>query len=521
VAGSTIGAWLREVAEDDVRGSASVAVEDERTDARGLDRDAEAVASGLLALGLNPRVRVAVLAPARLASLQAWFGIARAGLVEVPLNPASGEVLLAWCLARSGARAVVCDPSLLPQLAAALDGSSVEHVLVLGDEVGPGADLPDGVRVGRFDDLLEAGPMALPDVRPTDVAVILYTSGTTGPPKGVLLSHRANVHLARHTVELMGYTADDRLYSVFPLYHSNARYCSVMAGLEAGADVLLHRRFTASGFWDICRREAITAFNYQGAMMSILHKQEPCPNDREHRVRVAFGAPCPAEIFESIEERFGVRLTEIYGSTETSLICEMPPERRRIGTAGQESSIYQVAVVDEWDREVPPGTPGEIVARPKRPGWMFDGYDGDPAATKKAWRNLWFHTGDRGVLDDDGFLTFLDRVKDTVRRRGENVSTWEVERVVAEHPGVAQAAAYGVSSELSEEEVMVTVVPAPGAIIDPANLLAHCAGRLTAFATPRFVRTVDALPLTPSQRVEKYRLRQEGVTPDTYDREAP
>jgi crotonobetaine/carnitine-CoA ligase len=360
----------------------------------------------------------------------------------------------------------------------------------------------------------------LPDVRPTDVAVILYTSGTTGPPKGVLLSHRANVNLARHTVELMGYTPDDRLYSVFPLYHSNARYCSVMAGLEAGADVLQHRRFTASGFWDICRSEAITAFNYQGAMMSILHKQEPRPDDRDHRVRVAFGAPCPAEVFESFEERFGVRLTEIYGSTETSLICEMPPERRRVGTAGQESSLYHVAVVDEWDRAVPRGTPGEIIARPKRPGWMFDGYDGDPAATASAWRNLWFHTGDRGVLDDDGFLTFLDRVKDTVRRRGENVSTWEVERVVAEHPSVAQAAAYGVSSELSEEEVMVAVVPAPGATVDPADLLQHCAGRLTSFATPRFVRTVDELPLTPSQRVEKYRLREEGVTPDTFDREA-
>jgi crotonobetaine/carnitine-CoA ligase len=521
MSGMTIGEWLRGVARDAVRGGASVVVEDERTDARALDRDADAVASGLLGLGLRPGERVAVLSPARLASLQAWFGIARAGLVEVPLNPASGPVLLSWCLVRSGARAVVCDPSLLPQLATALPGSAVEHVLVLdGEGETDPADLVEGVGAHRFTTLLTSAPTVLPAVEPTDVAVILYTSGTTGPPKGVLLSHRANVNLARHTVELMRYTPDDRLYSVFPLYHSNARYCSVMAGLEAGADVLLHRRFTASGFWDICRREGITAFNYQGAMMSILHKQEPRPDERDHGVRVAFGAPCPAEVFESFEERFGVRLTEIYGSTETSLVCEMPPERRRVGTAGQESSIYHVAVVDEWDREVPRGTPGEIVARPKQPGWMFDGYDGDAAATFAAWRNLWFHTGDRGVLDEDGFLTFLDRVKDTVRRRGENVSTWEVERVVAEHPGVAQAAAYGVSSELSEEEVMVAVVPVPGEQVDPADLLAHCAGRLTTFATPRFVRVVEALPLTPSQRVEKYRLREEGVTPDTYDREA-
>ena len=151
---------------------------------------------------------------------------------------------------------------------------------------------------------------------------------------------------------------------------------------------------------------------------------------------------------------------------------------------------------------------------------MFDGYDGDPAATVAAWRNLWFHTGDRGVLDDDGFLTFLDRVKDTVRRRGENISTWEVERVLADHPSVAQAAAYGVASDLSEEDVMVAVVPAPGCSIDPASLLEHCAGRLTAFARPRYVRIVEALPMTPSQRVEKYRLRADGVTADTFDAEA-
>ncbi|WP_435742001.1 AMP-binding protein [Nocardioides sp. SYSU DS0663] len=515
----TIGAWLREVASDPLRRAAEVVVEEERTDASRLDRAADAVASGLLALGLEPGDRVAVLSPARVASLEAWFGIARAGLVEVPLNPAAGDVLASWCLARSRTRAVVCDVDLLPRLVAALPGSAVEHVVVVG---GLPADRPRpaGVAVIDFDDLLAHRIDELPEVRPTDTAAILYTSGTTGPPKGVLLSHRANVTLARRTVSLMGYTSADRLYSVFPLYHSNARYCSVMAGLEAGAGVLLHRRFSASRFWDVCRQEGITAFNYQGAMMSILHKQAPRPDDARHAVRAAFGAPCPAEIFSAFEERFGVELTEIYGSTEASLVCEMPPRQRRIGTAGRESTLYRVAVVDEQDEEVPPGTPGEIVARPKGPGCMSDGYDGDPAATVAAWRNLWFHTGDRGVLDEDGFLTFLDRLKDTVRRRGENVSTWEVERVVASHPGVAQAAAYGVSSELSEEEVMVAVVPTPGACLDPVELLAHCEGRLTGFAVPRYVRTMEALPLTPSQRVEKYRLREEGVTDDTYDREA-
>ena len=517
----SIGAWLAAVAADPTRAKAEVVVEDERTDAAGLLRDADAVAAGLLGLGLRTGERVVVLTPARLASLQAWFGIARAGLVEVPLNPASGSLLVRHCLTQSGARVALCAAELLPLLAEALHGGEavLEHVVVIDDGTPGAVSVPSGVGASDFADLLGHPPVELPEVDPTSTAVVLYTSGTTGPPKGAMLSHRANVNLALHTVDLMDYTAEDHLYSVFPLYHSNARYCSVMAGLQAGARVLLHRRFTASGFWDICRREGITAFNYQGAMMSILHKQQPRPDDRDNPVRVAFGAPCPAEIFDSFEERFGVLLTEIYGSTEVSLVCEMPPGRRRLGTAGCESPIYRLAVVDERDRPVPPGTPGEIVARPRQPGWMFDGYEGNGAATVEAWRNLWFHTGDRGVLDEDGFLTFLDRVKDTVRRRGENVSTWEVERVLAEHPAVAQVAAYGVASELSEEEVMVAVVPARGAVVDPVELLEHCRGRLTAFATPRYVRTVDALPLTPSQRVEKYKLRDEGVTADTYDRE--
>lgn len=527
----SLGDWLAYVAADPGRSDAVVVVDDEETDVRRLDADASQVAAGLLQLGLAVGDRVAVLTPASVASLQAWFGIARAGLVEVPLNPAAGAVALAHCLVRSRVRAVVCAADLVPLLRDALvdatgqaadegRGHCVEHLLLLGQS--SDASLP-GVRVGAFADLLAGDRVErgdLPQVDPDSTAVVLYTSGTTGPPKGVRLTHRANVNLARHTVELMGYTAADRLYSVFPLYHSNARFCSVMAGLEAGASVLLHRRFTASGFWEICRREGITAFNYQGAMMSILEKQPVRDDDRDNPVRVAFGAPCPKEIFEAFEERFDLRLTEIYGSTEVSLVCEMPPERRRVGTAGQESSIYEVAVVDEYDAPVPVDVPGEIVARPKAPGWMFSGYEGDPAATVEAWRNLWFHTGDRGVLDADGFLTFLDRVKDTVRRRGENVSTWEVERVIAEHPHVAQVAAYGVASELSEEDVMVAVVPAPGVALDPAALLDHCRGRLTAFALPRYVRVVEVLPLTPSQRVEKYKLRAEGVTPDTHDREA-
>ena len=511
----SIGTWLTSAASR-ARSDAGALVAGERITWRDLDALADRAAAGFRALGLPAGSPVCVLMRTSVATLGVWFGLARAGLLEVPLNVATGSTLLRHLLEHSGASVVVCDAEF-EALVRECAPDAVRHLVVHG----PAEEPPRG-GPARHDlaDLLGAATGPLPEVDPCAPAVVLYTSGTTGPPKGALLSHRANVNLARHTVSLLGYTPDDRLYSVFPLFHSNARYCSVMAAAEAGADLVLDRGFSASRFWDTCRAHGITAFNYQGAMLSILHKRPPRPDDADNPVRLAFGAPCPPEIFTSFERRFGLQLTEIYGSTEVSIVTEMPPHRRRIGSAGTESPNYHVAVVDERDEPLSAGTPGEIVARPKAPGWMFDGYHGDPAATVRAWRGLWFHTGDRGYLDADGYLHFLDRMKDTIRRRGENVSSWEVERVLAEHPAVAQVAAYGVPSELSEEEVAVAVVAAPGAHVDPAELVEHCRGALTAFAVPRYVRVVDALPLTPSQRVEKYRLRAEGLTPDTWDRDA-
>ncbi|MDI2027765.1 AMP-binding protein [Saccharopolyspora sp. TS4A08] len=514
----TIGEWLGEAARR--APSASALVAEQRIGYRELDELSDRMAGGFAALGLRRGDRVCVLMRSSVACLGVWFGLAKSGLVEVPLNASSGSYLLRYFLEHAGATAIVCDAEFAAQVRECATGvESLRHLIVHGEEEGsePG---PPGLVRHRLAALAEQPPGDPGPVEPADTAVILYTSGTTGPPKGALLSHRANVNLARHTVDLLGYTEEDRLYSVFPLFHSNARYCSVMAAIEAGADLVLDRKFSASRFWDRCREHGVTAFNYQGAMMSILHKQPQRADDAENPVRLGFGAPCPPEIFTAFERRFDVRLTEIYGSTEVSIVTDMPPHRRKIGTAGSASVNYEVAVVDDRDEPLPPGAAGEIVARPVKPGWMFDGYHAMPEATARSWRNLWFHTGDRGVLDEDGYLTFLDRIKDTVRRRGENISSWEVERVVSDHPAVAQSAAYGVPSEVSEEDVMVAVVLAPGRSLAPEELIAHCAGSLTSFALPRYVRVLPELPMTPSQRVEKYKLQGEGVTADTWDREA-
>jgi crotonobetaine/carnitine-CoA ligase len=255
-------------------------------------------------------------------------------------------------------------------------------------------------------------------------------------------------------------------------------------------------------------------------MMSILHKQPPRDDDADNPVRLGFGAPCPPEIFADFERRFGVRLTEIYGSTEVSIVTDMPPWDRKIGTAGNESENYQVAVVDALDEPVPTGTTGEIVVRPKKPGWMLDGYHRMPEATASSWRNLWFHTGDRGHLDDEGFLTFVDRVKDSIRRRGENISSFEVETLVLQHPAVSEAVAVATPSPVGEDDVWVLVRLRDGAALTPEDLLMHCAAVMPYFMIPRWLDVVDDFPRTPTAKVEKYKLRADGPGATSWDREA-
>lgn len=483
--------------------SAPWVVANEATTSGDLDGRATYVASGLLALGLTPGDHVCLMMRASVDSLAAWFGIARAGLVEVPLNTATRGHLLEHLLEHSRASVVITDPEFRPLIEAARP-AGVQHVLV----------------TGRYPAEFDGPREPLPSVDPDSTAVILYTSGTTGPPKGVRLSHRANVWLARRVVDLMGYSDADKLYSVFPLFHSNARFTSVLPALLIGGGLVMDRHFSATRFWDTCREHGITAFNFQGAMLSLLHGKPARPDDADHPVRVAFGAPCPPEITDDFERRFGVRLTEIYGSTEASLVVEGPPEIRRRGAAGKPAAGHEVRIVDDREEEVPFGAVGEITCRPREPGPLFSGYHDMAEETVRAWRNLWFHTGDRGRMDADGYVYFVDRLKDSIRRRGENISSWEIERAILTHPVVEAVAAYGVPSVLSEDEVMVAVVVAEGETLTAAEVVAYCEGRVTEFALPRYVRFLDTLPLTPSQRTEKYVLRDAGVTADSWDREA-
>jgi crotonobetaine/carnitine-CoA ligase len=379
--------------------------------------------------------------------------------------------------------------------------------------------VPPGVAVCSLDEALAGDPdPSPPRVLGSDVSCILYTSGTTGPAKGVVLPHSANLALARANVELMEYTADDVLYTAFPLFHVNAKFTSVTSALLTGARLILDDRFSASRFWGRMREHGVTSFNYMGSLLTILAKQPPGPGDRDHVVSRAYGGACPPALWEPFEARFGVRLHEHYGMTEIGIATQNTRTVRRPGSCGRAAPDFEVRVAGEDDVEVPVGELGEIQVRPARPGVMLREYWGRPDATIEAFRNLWFHTGDRARMDEDGFFFYADRLKDSIRRRGENVSSYDVEGVVTAFDGVVEAAAYGVPSELGEDDVMVAVVWAAGVAPDVPALVAHCEAHLADFAVPRYLRSCAELPKTASQRVQKFRLREEGVTDDTVDR---
>ncbi|MBM4761829.1 AMP-binding protein [Bacillus sp. B15-48] len=484
-----------------------------------LHRSGNKVANFIASLGLTKGQTCAVMLPNSPEFLATWLGLSRIGVIEVPINTAFRGDLLTYILNKAECQAIVVSSQWVDrinQISGEL--THLRHVIVVGDDY----VMIDGVLnyhsyIDLFDEASDA-PVTV-NVEAQDTALILFTSGTTGPSKGVILSHTATFSVAKTACELMKYGPADRLFTAFPLFHVNARYTSILVALLVGCDVVMHSRFSASRFWDIMRKEQVTAFNFMGSLLTMLMKQPERPDDGDNPVNKAFGAPTPVEIYEDFENRFQVKISEVYGSTELGTALYNPADSFKKGSCGFPVPVYEVEIHDENDNPCPPGVAGEIVVRPKKPNILFSGYYGMPEATVEAWRNLWFHTGDTGKMDEDGYFYFLDRKKDVVRRRGENISSYEVERVINDHPNVFESAVIGVPSELSEEEVMAVVIVKEGVNLNPEELLDFCQDRMAYFAVPRFIRFVQELPKNTSQRVEKYKLRQEGITEDTWDRE--
>jgi carnitine-CoA ligase len=452
---------------------------EERTVAEMRDAAARR-AGGLASAGIGPGDRVAVISENRLEVLELWLGCAWVGAVLVPINTALKGTQLEHVLSDADAKLVVREDEL--------------GGLPVGDSVEPRA------------------------VQPGDPAAILYTSGTTGPSKGVICPQEQWYWWALLTGEVLGIGTDDVLYTNLPLFHTNALNTFCQA-LLAGATFALGPRFSASRFWARCAEAEGTVTYLLGPMVSILLRQAPSPGDRRHRIRIALAPATGAELHEPFRERFGVELIDGWGSTETNIVLSNTHHDNRPGTLGRVLEPFEARVVDEENSDVPDGTPGELVVRSREPHAFATGYFGSEEATAEAWRDGWFHTGDRVVRDPDGPFRFVDRIKDVIRRRGENISAFEVEQALQSHPDVAAAAVIPVPAELGEDEVMACVVPREGATFKPAELVAFSAERLASFAVPRYVELVRELPLTPSGKVEKYKLRERGVTAATWDRE--
>ena len=478
-------------------------------------RTAGAYGTALQRAGVQAGDRVALLCSNRAEFMQVVLGCAWIGAVAVPVNTASRGSQLQHILSNSGARLLVTEaegPQAVRALAV-LDAPALplQTIWLL--------DAPTAGEAGCTPFPAEPAEAAEPvAVRPGDTLLILYTSGTTGLSKGVCCPHAQFFWWGAQSGSLLGLQEGEVLLTTLPLFHTNAMNAFFQA-LLSGSTLVVEKRFSASAFWLSLVRHQATVTYVLGAMVPILLSKDATPDDRAHRVRIALAPGVPPQFHAQFTERFGMRLLDGYGSTETNFVIGLDAEQRP-GSMGRIGDGFEACVADEDDNPVPPGQPGELLLRARDPYAFATGYFGMPEKTVEAWRNLWFHTGDRVVCDADGFFTFMDRLKDAIRRRGENISSYEVEQVLLSHPAIAVAAVFPVKSEMAEDEVMTAIVLREGASLDAVALMQFCEPRMAYFAVPRFVEFMAQLPATENGKIQKFKLRERGTTEATWDREA-
>jgi crotonobetaine/carnitine-CoA ligase len=480
-----------------------------------VDRQSDAVAAGLYAQGVRQGHNVSLMLPNCIEFALAWFALAKLGAVCAPLNTSFRGRALAQAIDLVESRLLVVHASLWPQLTEVrLQLATAKKLVVVGDAVDPSA-LP-------WSELLRPQVVvpAFPASPFSSLCLLLYTSGTTGRSKAAMISNRFVLRQAQGVIDGLQLRPDDVLYCPYPMFHLDAAVMTIAPALLMRGIAAIGERFSVSRYWHEVRTLQATVFDFMGATLTMLWKQPPSPDDRNHKARLGWGVPLP-EWAGQFEARFGCRLVELYGSTEVGGIIYTPQdEPRRKGSCGKPMGPWQVRLVDQEGFEVPVGTPGELVVRSLEPSVLMDGYWGMPQATLEALRDQSFHTGDMLTQDADGWFYFVGRRKDFVRRRGENISAAEVEMEIELHPDVLECAVVGVPSELTEEEVLACVVLRGGSPLSPEALADWCAGRMAAFMVPRYIRILPAMPRTPTDKVEKFRLRDEGAG-RAWDRDNP
>lgn len=473
---------------------------------------AAASAQTLIAAGIKPGDRVALMCSNRPEFLQVYLGCAWLGAITVPINTALRGLQLAHIFRNSRPALLVAEAGFLAAIETVGTEAGLPRLVWTIDRV---AEVP-GIASVPLPALASTAPPSA--VRPGDTVAILYTSGTTGPAKGVCCPQAQLFWWGICSARALGIRDGDTLFTTLPLFHTNALNAFYQAVLN-GCTYVLEPKFSASRFWAAARAHNASVGYLLGAMASMLLAQPRSEDDTAHRVRVALGGGVPPQIHGPFLERFGVTLVDGYGSTETNFVFAGAIPSDRPGTMGYLTDGFDARIVDENDSELPDGQAGELVLRASEPFAFATGYFAMPEKTVEAWRNLWFHSGDRVVRDTDGHYRFVDRMRDSIRRRGENVSSWEVEQVILAHPAVAACAIYPLPSELGEDEVAAAIVLEQGQSLEPADIIRHCEGKIAYFAIPRYVRIMTDMPLTENGKIRKGVLQQAGVTAQTWDRE--
>ncbi len=476
-------------------------------------RHAAAHASALKAAGITRGDRVAVMCGNRVEFLETVLACGWMGAVVVPVNTALMAAQIEHVLRDSAACLLVAQGGFAERLPQTLP-TTLRQIWWVD---APAAELALGVPSQAWP--APGTPEPAAELGPEDLLAILYTSGTTGAPKGVMCPHAQYLAWGLNTARVLGLEASDVLCTTLPMFHINALNPYAQAAVTGCRAVWLPR-FSASGFWPAMQEAQASVIYLLGAMVPILLAQPAGPQERAHHVRIGLGPGVPQAGAQDFQARTGVPLMEGYGSTETNFVLSAVAGAPADGTMGQVQPGFHARVVDGHDVPLPDGSAGELVLRADEPFAFALGYWGLPEQTVQAWRNLWFHTGDRVLRQPDGRFRFIDRLKDAIRRRGENISSWEVEQVLQSHPAVAEVAVFPVRSDLAEDEVMAALVARPGQALDVSELWSFCEQRLPRFAVPRYLDIVDDLPRTANGKVRKFVLRERGATPATHDRQA-
>ena len=460
---------------------------------------ANRLAHGLLALGVAKGDYVAVMLDNCMEFVSFSYATKKIGAVEVAVNTEFRGVGLTRLLNLTGARILVTQAKYIDPLSDVLDDLASIASVIFIDEVGASPSPLSRLECLSLADMisdLTANPERC--VVDSDVAEIRFSSGTSGLSKGLLQSHRQALRKAEGIIAPCEITAEDCAYSPWPLFHSGAAHYEVLGALMTGGRIVIRNRFSASGFWDEVRAHQATWFMVVGSVQAILCAAEPSLDDRSNPIRVAWGAPytVPRQIFE---ERFDLVTVNGYGMEDVGYVSTTSLTDRGYGTVGKiRDDLYQIRIADEHDVEVALGESGEILIRPREPHSMMEGYFGEPERTREVFRNLWFHTGDLGKMDAEGNLYFHARLKEVIRRRGENVMPHEVEEVIQRHPAVGECLAVGVDSPVGEQDVKVYIILRDCARLEAEALRQWCEGRMARFMVPTHVEFVDDVPRTPT-----------------------